>query len=110
MPAPLGYSTAEASDRQQPCGWLLTAIARPRQIRFKLGWLAGKGWRAGGRGAKKHRGNKLHLALQPILDTHLLHDIELRFQPVDMLFGIFQNFFQKFAGYVILRGFAGSNS
>ena len=39
----------------------------------------------------------LHLTLQPVLQTDLLHYTTLRFQPVDMFFGILQNFFQNFS-------------
>src|SRR6185437_10195508 len=51
----------------------------------------------------------LHLALQPVLYTDLLHDIQLCFQPVYMFFCILQNFLEKLSRNVILGSFARGN-
>ena len=61
------------------------------------GWLAlnWAGWQSTPpRMRRRCLGLGMHLALQVILDTDLFDQVELRFQPINMLFSIFQNFIE----------------
>lgn len=53
---------------------------------------------------------RLHLRLQVVLNADLVDQLKLRFQPVDVLFGVVQDVDQNFAADVILDRFAVGNA
>src|SRR5690606_23859315 len=48
----------------------------------------------------------LHLRLQIILQADLADQFDLRFEVIDVLLGIFENFLEDFARHVVLTGLA----
>src|SRR5687768_1766784 len=87
----------------------------PDRSRKKIGWLVAAGLVIDAiemtyPGRKAAPEDTLHLALQPVLDADFLHYIQLGFQPINMLFSIFQYVFEKLPRRVILSGFTRSNS
>ena len=51
-----------------------------------------------------------HLCLQVILDADFFDQVQLRFQPVDVLFGIVQDVLEQFTRYIIAAGFTGCDA
>ena len=52
---------------------------------------------------------RVHLLLEIILYANLAYELELGFEPVNMLFFGFENFFEKLPAYKISNGFGISN-
>src|SRR4030095_3450054 len=51
-------------------------------------------------------GRVFHLRLQVVLQAHFVDELDLRFEPIDVIFGVVEDFFERLARDVVARLFA----